>query len=89
MATKEQNQEAIKNSLAILNRVVDDQSTPRTVKKGTTSLVAELKIEEGSIAVRAANAIGALDDITQDPNMPSYIRTSLWQAVSILEGVRE
>lgn len=89
MATKEQNQESIKNALAILNRIAGDQSSSRTVKKGVTDLVTELKNEEGALAVRAANAIGALDDITQDPNMASYIRTSLWQAVSILEGVRE
>ena len=89
MATKEQNAEAIKNALGILSRVLGDQSTPRTVKKRITDLVADLKLEEGSAAVRAANAIGALDDITQDPNMPSYIRTSLWQTVSVLESIRE
>lgn len=89
MATKEENQQSIKNALVILNRVIVDQSTPRTVKKGVTDLVANLKVDESSLAVQAANAIGALDDITQDPNMPSYIRTSLWQVVSMLEGVRE
>ncbi|TLX81838.1 MAG: hypothetical protein E6K98_06655, partial [Thaumarchaeota archaeon] len=36
-----------------------------------------------------ANAISALDDITQDPNMPSYVRVTLWQAVSALERIRE
>ena len=30
-----------------------------------------------------------LDDVTQDPNMPSYVRTQLWQAVSKLESIRE
>ena len=29
------------------------------------------------------------DDVTQDPNLPSYVRTSLWQAVSTLESIRE
>lgn len=89
MAAKEQNAKSIKGALEILNRVSNDQSSPRTVKKGITDLVADLKADKGSMAVRAANAIGALDDITQDPNMPSYIRTSLWQAVSMLERVRE
>ena len=45
--------------------------------------------EEYELSVRAANAISMLDDITQDPNMPSYVRTQLWQAVSKLEGIRE
>ena len=49
----------------------------------------ELKSDEYSISVRAANAISSLDDITQDPNVPSFVRTSLWQVVSVLESIRE
>ena len=41
------------------------------------------------MSVRAANTISLLDDVTQDPNLPSYVRTSLWQVVSILESIRE
>ena len=52
-------------------------------------IVKELKSDEYSISVRAANTISLLDDVTQDPNLPSYVRTSLWQAVSTLESIRE
>ena len=45
--------------------------------------------QENSISVRAANTISSLDDITQDANVPSFVRTSLWQAVSVLESIRE
>ena len=48
-----------------------------------------LKSDEYSVSVRAANTISLLDDVTQDPNVPSYVRTSLWQAVSTLESIRE
>ena len=41
------------------------------------------------MSVRASNTISLLDDVTQDPNLPSYVRTSLWQVVSILESIRE
>ena len=54
-----------------------------------SDLANDLKSEELSVSVRAANAISLLDDITQDPNMPSYVRVTLWQAVSTLEGIRE
>ena len=49
----------------------------------------DLKSEEYSISVRASNAISSLDDITQNPNVPSFVRTSLWQVVSVLESIRE
>ena len=52
-------------------------------------MITELQSSEYSISVRASNLISTLDDITQDPNIPSYIRTSLWQVVSTLESIRE
>ncbi|MFP3401313.1 MAG: UPF0147 family protein, partial [Nitrososphaeria archaeon] len=38
---------------------------------------------------RAANAIAALEEIAQDPNVPSYARVTLWNAFSYLERIRE
>ena len=58
-------------------------------KKTISDLIVELQTEEYSMSVRAANAISSLDDITQDPNVPSFVRTTLWQAVSVLESIRE
>ena len=57
--------------------------------KSISNLVVDLTKEEYSLSVRAANIISLLDDVTQDPNMPSYVRTQLWQAVSKLESIRE
>jgi uncharacterized protein (UPF0147 family) len=52
-------------------------------------MVNSLKNDKDSMSVRAANATSMLDDITQDPNMPSFVRVSLWQTVSKLESIRE
>ena len=41
------------------------------------------------IGIRAANAISMLDDISQDPNMPSFARVTIWSGVSELENIRE
>jgi hypothetical protein len=41
------------------------------------------------LGVRAANAISILDDISQDPNMPPYTRVKLWNAVSLLEAIKD
>lgn len=72
-----------------LDQISKNPSTPKTVKKSLADLLAELNSTEYSMSVRAANAISQLDDITQDPNVPSYVRTQLWQAVSKLEAIRE
>ena len=83
------NKEAFDNAMQTLNQLATSHSTPKNFKKTITDLINDLKSEEYSISVRAANAISALDDITQNPNIPSFVRMSLWQVVSTLESIRE
>lgn len=89
MADDTQNKQAMKEAVDTLNLIISTNSTPKTIKKSISDLVADLVKEEYSLSVRAANTISLLDDVTQDPNMPSYVRTQLWQAVSKLESIRE
>jgi|TARA_Y100000031_G_C7927442_1_gene251117 hypothetical protein len=89
MATKEQNLEFLNNSVSTLNQIATNPSTPKNIRKNIADIVEQLKSDEYSVSVRAANTISLLDDVTQDPNLPSYVRTSLWQAVSTLESIRE
>jgi len=89
MATKEQNLEFLNNSMSTLNQIATNPSTPKNIRKNIADIVEQLKSDEYSISVRAAKTNSLLDDVTQDPNLPSYVRTSLWQAVSTLESIRE
>jgi len=89
MATKEQNIEFLNNATSTLNQIATNPSTPKNIRKNIADIIEDLKSDEYSISVRAANTISLLDDVTQDPNLPSYVRTSLWQAVSTLESIRE
>ena len=89
MTNKEENFEFLNNAMNTLNQIATNPSTPKNIRKNISDIVEELKSDEYSISVRAANTISSLDDVTQDPNMPSYVRTSLWQAVSTLESIRE
>ena len=86
---KSENTATLNQAIATLEEIASNPSTPKNIKKSITDLAVELKKEEYSVSMRAATAISLLDDITQDPNMPSYVRVSLWQAVSTLERIRE
>ena len=85
----EENKTSLNNAIQTLNQLVASHSTPKNFKKTISDLILDLKSEEYSISVRAANTISSLDDITQNPNIPSFVRTSLWQVVSVLESIRE
>lgn len=89
MVDKKRNAESMKEAIDTLNQIAKNSTTPKTIKKSISDLIADLNREDHSLSVRAANTISLLDDITQDPNLPSYVRTQLWQAVSKLESIRE
>tara|TARA_B100000959_G_scaffold66760_1_gene70843 strand:+ start:535 stop:798 length:264 start_codon:yes stop_codon:yes gene_type:complete len=84
-----ENKQAMESAIQTLNQLATSHSTPKNFKKTISDLITELQTDEYSVSVRAANAISSLDDITQDPNVPSFVRTALWQAVSVLESIRE
>ena len=86
---KNPNDETLNAAIITLEDITTNPSTPKNIKKNLADLVIELKKQEYSVSVRASNAISVLDEITQDPNMPSYVRVTLWQAVSTLERIRE
>lgn len=85
----ERNTRSMAEAVETMDQIAKNTSTPKTVKKSLTDLLDDINTSEYSLSVRAANAISQLDDITQDPNVPSYVRTQLWQAVSKLEAIRE
>lgn len=85
----DRNAKSMAEAVETMDQIAKNTSTPKTVKKSLIDLLDDINTSEYSLSVRAANAISQLDDITQDPNVPSYVRTQLWQAVSKLEAIRE
>jgi uncharacterized protein (UPF0147 family) len=86
---KKSNVDTLNAAITTLEEIAVNPSTPKNIKKNLTDLIIELKKQDYAVSVRAANAISVLDEVTQDPNMPSYVRVTLWQAVSTLERIRE
>ena len=79
----------IKQALAVLGGVSQDNTTPRNIRRSAKNAAEALQVEEQSIGVRAANAITILDEISQDPNMPQYTRVRIWNVVSLLEAIKD
>ena len=86
---QKENEEKIVKSITVLQSVADSNITPRNIRKIVKESMVMLQDKPLSQGVRAANAISMLDEISQDQNMPSYARVTIWNAVSTLESVRE
>ncbi|EZQ02399.1 MULTISPECIES: UPF0147 family protein [Acidianus] len=89
MATLYDNEAKIKQAVILLQKIVNDTSVPRNIRRAATDAIRNLQDQGLSAGVRAANAIGILEEISQDPNMPVHTRISIWNVVSILETVKD
>ena len=92
MPQKRKNQEfdeRINQAKSVLSLIGEDRTTPRNIRRAANEARNMLEVGEQSQAVRAAQAINVLDDISQDPNMPPYTRTRIWSIVSMLEVIKE
>ena len=85
----DENQELLNKAQVILLSVSDNPSTPRNIRKLIKDSIDTLKDDSHSVGVRAANAISMLEDVSQDPNIPSFSRVTIWSAVSSLESIRD
>jgi uncharacterized protein (UPF0147 family) len=86
---KDEYKKKLDQATVVLNMIADDNTTPRNIRR-TAKQAADMLLDESlSVAARAANAIAILEDISQDPNMPMYSRTRIWNAISVLEGIRD
>ena len=84
-----ENEDKLNQAVNTINIVVNNTNIPRNIRKVTKEVVDGLKDQRTSIGVRAANAMSVLEEVSQDPNVPSFARVTLWNAVSVLEGIRE
>ena len=82
-------EERFDQAKAILSVIGEDNTTPRNIRRSAKEALEILVSANETHGVRAAQAVNILDDISQDPNMPAYTRTRIWNIVSILEIVKE
>ncbi len=84
-----ENEERLTKAINTLQTVADSNITPRNIRKIVKDAIVALQDTKLSMGVRAANAISMLDEISQDPNMPSFSRVTIWSALSTLESIRD
>ena len=70
-----------------LHELADDLSVPRNVRRGAQSAKDELEKPRVALDVRIASAVYVLDDLANDPNLPTHGRTAIWSIISSLESL--
>jgi uncharacterized protein (UPF0147 family) len=83
------NEQKKKQVIQILTSISEDTSVPRNIRRAANEAITSMEDEKIEIVERASNGISVLDEISQDPNCPLYARTRIWNAVSVLETIRD
>ena len=70
-----------------LTEILEDTTIPKNVRLKIESAILALQDKEIEESLRANKALQELDDLAENPNIPSYIRPQLWNVVSQLEAL--
>jgi uncharacterized protein len=71
-----------------LAELADDASVPRNIRRGAQSARDALSKPRVALDVRIASAVYVLDDLANDPNIPTHGRTAIWSIISNLESIQ-
>ena len=79
--------EIIKQCIEVIERIINDDSVPRNIRRSADEIRTILIKEEDSQSIKAALSIRILDDISTDQNLPLHTRTLIWNLAGQLETI--
>lgn len=79
------NDEEIEKVADEIERVVDDDSVPQNVRDSLREALNHLRDTERGTSERAAGAMNVLNEASNDPNLPTHVRTMIWNVSGELE----
>lgn len=77
--------EEFEGIMKVLDEIINDRTIPKNIRSAAESSKSILQNDSENLELRISTAIHTLDEIINDPNMPIYARTKIWNVVSALE----
>ena len=78
----------LESVLETLLDLAEDGTVPRNVRRGAQAARDELNKPRVALDVRVASTVYVLDDLANDPNLPTHGRTAIWSIISALESLQ-
>ncbi|MFP3416761.1 MAG: UPF0147 family protein [Nitrososphaeria archaeon] len=88
-SNKLENEKKIEQVIQQLTPLLTNKGIPRSLRNMLKETLDQLQDNSISPAIRAANTVSVLEEVSQDPNIPSHIRVLIWNMMSLLETIRE
>lgn len=81
--------ERLRDVIDMLSGIEKDFSVPKNVRVRIKNAYSALENNGKSIEVRVDQSLQELDGISDDPNIPAYARTQIWNVLCMLESISE
>ncbi len=79
--------EHITEIMEVLVLIQEDSTVPKNVREKVKGAIFTLNDDHKPSDMRFDKVLQELDDLSDDPNIPPYTRTQIWNVVSILESM--
>ena len=80
-------EQKIKQAIALLDEIIQDRTVPRNIREAAQKSKESLENKELDLAVKVDRVIQYMEEVSDDPNMPIYTRTQIWNIISLLESL--
>jgi len=74
----------IKNVIDALNQLEEDTSVPKNIKQRISEITSDMKSDK-DLSLKVNKSLSELDEIANDINLPTFVRTQIWGIASMLE----
>ena len=74
----------IENALTDLTLIEQDLTVPKSIRNRVKIAISALGVANEPAEMKIDKALQELDEISDDPNIPSFTRTQIWNIVSVL-----
>ena len=75
----------MKNIITMIDELLEDKSVPKNVRARIEEIKLNLKDAKKDPGIKIGTSISIMDDVSNDPNLPIYARTMIWNIVSMME----
>ena len=75
--------------IPLIQQVANDRTVPRNIRSRCEESINILQDQNQEDGIKVNRVISAMDEVSNDPNIPMYTRTQIWNIVSILESLQK
>lgn len=79
--------ERVEEIVSLLKDLQEDNTVPRNVKLKLQEMQRELESDDGDLSLKINKILSEVEEISNDINLPMFIRTQIWNLTSMLESV--